>query len=382
MNKIICGDAIKKLKELESKSINMCMTSPPYWALRDYGSTVEIIWDEPPQERNDPATGCPHFWKEKIKKETKLQAGNPEFQRPWREEASNTSSSQFCFLCGAWKGQLGLEPTFDLYIKHLCDIFDAVKRVLRDDGTCWINIGDTYGGLKGGGPDKLEREKRGIQWKDKSEKFITRPPKANVPDKSLCMIPFRFAIEMVNRGWILRNTIIWYKRNCMPSSVKDRFTVDFEYLFFFSKKKNYYFKTQYEKASEVSIERYKYGWDGNIDRDYISGPQNHLNKHLGKEENRQKLIEQGRNKRTVWTINPQPFSEAHFAVYPEELCETPIKAGCPKGGIVLDPFFGSGTTGIVALKQNKKFIGIELNKEYIEIADKRLKPFLEQTKLK
>ncbi|KKK88122.1 hypothetical protein LCGC14_2746360, partial [marine sediment metagenome] len=302
---------------------------------------------------------------EKIKKETKLQAGNPEFQRPWREEASNTSSSQFCFLCGAWKGQLGLEPTFDLYIKHLCDIFDAVKRVLRDDGTCWINIGDTYSsGNRGANIDA------GVNLHN-----ADLPPNrmdCGIPDKSLVMIPFRFAIEMVNRGWILRNTIIWHKRNCMPSSVKDRFTVDFEYLFFFSKKKNYYFETQREPMSVHSD--FKEKSEGEVPYN-ITG-----NKGLGKGSRGNP--EQGRNKRTVWTINPQPFSEAHFAVYPEELCEIPIKAGCLEGGTVLDPFFGSGTTGLVALKQNKKFIGIELNKEYIEIANKRLKPYLEQRKLK
>ena len=314
-NVIIQGNALEELKKLPEKSINMCMTSPPYWALRDYGI----------------------------------------------EE------------------QLGLEPTFDEYINKLCNIFDEVKRVLRDDGTCWVNIGDTYSG--GGGWTGIPEDWESISTKSKQKRFDNPSKKTKLPDKTLTMIPFRFAIEMVNRGWILRNTIIWHKRNCMPSSAKDRFTVDFEYLFFFSKKKNYYFEAQYEKASEVSIERYKYGWDGNTNRDYVSGPQNHLNKHLGKEENRQKLIEQGRNKRTVWTINPKPFSEAHFAVYPEELCETPIKAGCPVGGIVLDPFFGTGTTGVVALKQSKKFIGIELNKKYIEIAKKRLKPYLEQRKL-
>jgi len=343
MNKILQGSALEMLKELESQSINMCMTSPPYWALRDYGI----------------------------------------------------------------EGQLGLESTFDEYINKLCNIFDEVKRVLRDDGTCWVVIGDTYYG----GGSYSDSGRAGFSGKDddmwkrqfgdgkcltcgklcetqfcnrtclnkQGNKF--RSQNRLLPDKSLVMIPFRFAIEMVNRGWILRNTIIWYKPSCMPSSVKDRFTVDFEYLFFFSKKKNYYFETQYEKALEGSIERYKYGWDGNIDRNYPSGPQHHLNKHLGKPEVRKRLIELGRNKRTVWEINPKPFSEPHFAVYPEKLCETPIKAGCIKNGIVLDPFFGAGTTGVVALKQSKKFIGIELNKEYIEIANKRLKPYLEQRKL-
>lgn len=379
-NIILQGDSLTQLKTLPDESIDCVMTSPPYWALRDYG--VE--------------------------------------------------------------GQLGLEPTFEEYINKLCDIFDEVKRVLKKTGICWVNLGDTYGGSKGGGPDSLEREKENKSWTDKSKKFVTRPPKANVPDKSLIMIPFRFAIEMVNRGWILRNNIIWHKRNCMPSSVKDRFTVDFEYLFFFTKSKKYFF----EQVLQPTITK------DNIIRDRDTTKLNNTpgrTKMGGLKKNDYDL----KNKRTVWSINPKPYKEAHFAVYPEELCETPLKAGCPEfvcvkcgdprekiietdnpskeyedemkeeakekgytehssarlytslhakgknwkgksefkgltdcgcnkefiGGIVLDPFFGSGTTGIVALKQQKKFIGIELNNEYIEIANKRLKPYLEQTTL-
>ncbi len=303
MNKIIQGSALEKLKELKDKSVNMCMTSPPYWALRDYGM----------------------------------------------------------------EGQLGLEPTFEEYMDKLCDIFDEVKRVLRDDGTCWVNMGDTYmgGGNYGSGISSKQGDSHETNIKNRPE-FI----KANkIESKSLVMIPFRFAIEMVNRGWILRNTIIWHKRNCMPSSVKDRFTCDFEYLFFFSKNKKYYFETQLEETQAKVIEPRMMEEKREVySAKYKDG------------QGVKRTME--RNKRAVWKINPKPFKETHFAVYPEELCETPIKAGCPKGGIVLDPFFGAGTTGLVALKQNKKFIGIELNKDYIEIAKKRLKPFLEQEKLK
>ena len=327
-NIILQGDALTKLKEMPEKSINMCMTSPPYWALRDYG--VE--------------------------------------------------------------GQLGLEPTFDQYISNLCDIFDGVKRVLRDDGTCWVNLGDTYfGSGKGAGGDGKNKEsftftekeericdncgKTFIGWKFQNfcgsacsgVDNTPRIKKGKLPDKTLTMIPMRFAIEMVNRGWILRNTIIWHKPNAMPSSVKDRFTVDFEYVFFFSKNKKYYFEQQLEPLkSNYELRTAKNGkGSGELGNNVRFGS----NK------------EKGRNKRTVWKICPKPFREAHFAVYPEELCETPIKAGCPDGGVVLDPFFGAGTTGLVALKQNKNYIGIELNKEYIDIAEKRLKPFKEQIKL-
>jgi len=360
-NIILQGDALTKLKELPEKSINMCMTSPPYWALRDYGTATWEGGDE----------NCEH----KI----------PKGEKDPKNEHNSSHNIRFiretCYLCGAKRidHQLGLEPTFDEYINKLCDIFDEVKRVLRDDGTCWVNLGDTYNSHSTGKGDV-----GGIEGKRKNKKdnqANTKKQFNQIPDKCLTMIPMRFAIEMVNRGWILRNTIIWYKPSCMPSSVKDRFTVDFEYIFFFSKKKKYYFETQYEPVKQETIDRYKYGWDGNTDRGYPSGPQNHMNTHFQNPEAIKSVIENGRNKRTVWTINPKPFKEAHFAVFPEELCETPIKAGCPEGGIVLDPFSGAGTTSLVALKQNKKFIGIELNKEYIEIAEKRLKPFLEQSKL-
>jgi len=303
-NTIIQTDALKGFKSIPDEIVDCIITSPPYWALRDYG--VE--------------------------------------------------------------GQLGLEPTFDEYIKKLCDIFEEGKRVLKKSGTCWVNIGDTYSATRwtnnenSGQPiNKFRDGYRGI-----NPKKIT-----NLEDKSLCNIPARFSIEMQNRGWILRNVIIWYKNNCMPSSAKDRFTVDFEYMFFFVKNKKYFFETQYEPVKPETIQRNKYGWDG----------EKKTGAYSVKRDAGSFMSEQGRIKRTVWNINTKPFKEAHFAVFPEELVETPIKAGCPENGVVLDPFIGSGTTGLVALKQNKKFIGFEINPEYIKIANKRLKPFLEQKKL-
>jgi len=348
-NIILQGDALEKLKELPDESVNCVMTSPPYWALRDYGI----------------------------------------------------------------EGQLGLEPTFEEYINKLCGIFDEVQRVLRNDGTCWVNIGDTYSATRWSGEGKGQPMNKMKDWhRDINPERIT-----GLPDKCLTLIPFRFAIEMVNRDWILRNTIIWHKRMCMPSSVKDRFTVDFEYLFFFVKNKKYWFETQREPHNKESLNDMQRN-NTRVDIDLND------NKRINIGRKRSEYYHPlGRNKRTVWVINPQPFGEnvcmicgyfskpkskvekkgyfggedkservcngcgnklitSHFAIYPEELCWTPIKAGCKEGGIVLDIFFGAGTTGLVALKQNKKFIGIELNQEYIEIAKKRLKPYLEQKKLK
>jgi len=429
-NKIIKGDALQVLKTLPSESINCIMTSPPYWALRDYGSEVKGVWDGD--------EGCNHDWKEEITSQSNMSGGKGHLQDGnvgsfAVDYHQRETKSGFCNKCGAWKGQLGLEPTFDLYIKHLCDIFDEAKRVLRKDGTCWINIGDTYCGGHAGGSTHPKGSSvvnsGGVPQQTKEGR-----PAGNLgntyTEKCLISIPARFQIEMINRGWILRNTIIWHKPNCMPSSVKDRFTVDFEYLFFFVKNKKYWFETQREPHKNESIERTKHSWDGH--REPMSA-------YVGMDMSKM-CHPEGRNKRAVWQICPQPFPESHFAVYPEELCETPLKAGCPKyvckkcgkarekvyerknkdykkredcateqyskshhndkvqfiekgltdcgcnvgfeGGIVLDTFFGAGTTGLVALKQSKKFIGIELNQEYIDIAMKRLKPWIGQRKLK
>ncbi len=358
-NKILQGDALTKLKELKEKSVNMCITSPPYWALRDYGVEVDNIWDG--------NKDCKHKFDLKKFKQHAGRGGISKigYHKLKENVPDDIYNAGFCLRCGAWKGQLGLEPTFDLYIKHLCDIFEEVKRVLKDEGTIFINLGDTYSGTGSKGDYKDPKYKEG-----RNGQSIAINNKTGFSSKCLMMIPQRFAIEMINRGWILRNIIIWNKPNCMPSSVRDRFTVDFEYIFFFSKKKKYYFKQQLEPTTTK---------DNNVrDRDKTK-----LNNTPGR--TRMAGLKTNnyhfKNKRTTWRISPKPFKEAHFAVYPEELCETPIKAGCSEGGTVLDPFFGAGTTGVVALKQGKKFIGIELNPEYIEIAKKRLKPYMEQTKL-
>lgn len=257
-------------------------------------------------------------------------------------------------------GQLGLEPTFQEYITKLCDIFDEVKRVLKKDGTCWVNMGDTYSGNKEGKTDN----KASDYLKDTS-KGIHK--KATIQEKCLCQIPSRFAIEMTNRGWTLRNKIIWHKPNCMPSSVKDRFTVDFEEVFFFVKSKKYWFKTQYEPYT-APMNR----WGGNnLEAKGVSNWDKGTKQKSYRERN-MRPNELGKNKRTVWTITTKPFREAHFATFPEKLIEPMIKAGCPKGGIILDPFMGAGTTALVAKKLGRNYLGIELNEAYIKIAEDRI----------
>lgn len=262
-NTIICGDAVTVLRTLPSESIHTCVCSPPYWNLRDYGVD----------------------------------------------------------------GQLGLEPTYTEYIAKLGDVFDEVKRVLKPEGTLWVNMGDSYSGSSGGRPSPFQAKARKFNYN------FPKPPRTDIPKKSLCLIPFRFAIEMVRRGWLLRNVLIWKKPNALPESVTDRFTVDFEYLFFFVKSRFYYFKQQLEPAV------------------YTGGM---------------------RNRRSILEINTRPLADNHFAAYPEELAELPIKAGCPEGGIVLDAFMGSGTTALAAQKLGRKWLGIELNPRYVKLAEERL----------
>jgi site-specific DNA-methyltransferase (adenine-specific) len=182
--------------------------------------------------------------------------------------------------------------------------------------------------------------------------------------KSLCQIPARFAIEMANRGWLLRNELIWWKPNCMPSSARDRFTIDFEKVLFFVKNKRYHFATQYEPA--VS----KHPSGNTARRIHGDGENDRINTHMG--ESIPWAQSAKRIKRSVWQVNTRPFPGAHFAVYPPELIETPIRAGCPRRGIVLDPFLGSGTTAGVALQLGRRFVGIEINPRYIALARRRI----------
>jgi site-specific DNA-methyltransferase (adenine-specific) len=215
-------------------------------------------------------------------------------------------------------------------------VFDEVKRVLKKTGTCWVVIGDTFG-----------------------------------HDKSLCMVPYQFAIAMKHHGWILRTDIFWQKPNVIPSSAHDRFTREVEYVFFFVKSKKYYFKTQYEPINMKYINRY----------DIPFGGYKHKSGQGAFDYTKPRMIKpnpNGRIKRSVWKIPTSMYKDAHFAVFPEELIETPILAGCPPNGLILDPFAGSGTTAVVASKLGRNFFGIELNPEYIKLAEKRLAPYIGQ----
>lgn len=370
LNRIYNGDSLEVLKTFPDNSIDCCITSPPYYALRDYGV----------------------------------------------------------------QGQLGLEKTFHEYLDKLIEIFAEVKRVLKPSGTVWVNLGDSYGG--GGSSDNrgFNDRWRGLNGskKDSEKQNQARVKPIGKVSKSLLNIPSRFAIRMTDElGFIQRNEIIWYKRNCMPSSVKDRFTVDFEKIYFFTKSKKYYFEQIKEPSGKWNSAR------------GMAGRKNQITQMGGAK--RPDIIQQGRNKRCVWDITTKPYKEAHFATYPEDLVKPMIKAGCPEfvcikcgkakiaeyeygdlvssgtnkmvikprgfaqndmviqdlpkdpygdmpkrekaligykptcqckaeftGGIVLDIFAGSGTTLKVAKDLNRNYIGIELNPEYIPLIEKRL----------
>jgi len=297
INKIYCGDCRNLLRKVDDESIDCIITSPPYWSLRDYG-IESSVWDGDPTCEHKPNTN------EKIGIK-----GKDNFQFIKEKEL------HFCQKCGAWKGCLGLEPTFDLYIKHLCSIFDIVKQKLKKRGTLWVNLGDTYNG-SGGTGSREYFEKGHIQFGVKTPEGRYQPPKndKDYPKKCLCLIPQRFAIEMVNRGWILRNVIIWHKSNCLPSSSKDRFTVDFEYIYFFVKNKKYFFDQ--DAVREPATTEFIYS------RNSAKGgvqDKNNPRERWGftREEEKDSSI-LGRNKRTVWNVNTKPNSEAHFACVDEK----------------------------------------------------------------
>jgi site-specific DNA-methyltransferase (adenine-specific) len=324
-NNIFKGHAIEVLKQFPDACIDMVMTSPPYWGLRNY-ETEGVIWGG----KKD----CEHEWNEQTLKINRMQGLNEREQNESYNENSKfvgtefhelkENKSAFCKKCGAWKGELGGEPSFELYIEHLCDIFDEVNRVLKDTGTCWVNMGDSYGG-SGMGTTKYADTTKYVE---NSKQSYVLPNNSSVLskyrgtnlDKCLLMIPSRFAIEMINRGWTLRNTLIWHKDNAMPSPIKDRFTVDFEYVFFFSKNKKYYFETQREPHKEDSVRRACRGRSSDkLDAGQYST--SYKEDYKGYEDIKGKLERgelrgvhpDGRNMRTTWTINTKPNSEEHYA---------------------------------------------------------------------
>lgn len=302
-NQFLQGDTKEVLKSLPDKCVNMCVTSPPYWALRTYNVD----------------------------------------------------------------GQYGQESTPEEYVQNLVEVFSEVKRVLRDDGTLWLNLGDTYAG-KGHQGDFIDPKYPNGR---NGQKVALNNKVEGYKRKDMIGIPWMVAFALRSAGWYLRQDIIWEKPNTMPSPAKDRCVTAHEYIFLLSKKDRYYF--DYKAIQEDSVNE-KMPGKNMTDTKVTYGVKNGGNSgllNLRRKYNTDGLPEK-RNKRSVWSVNTQPFPDAHFAVFPPKLIEPCIMAGCPVDGIVLDPFMGSGTTAYVALKNGRNFVGVELNAEYIEMAKKRI----------
>jgi len=312
---ILHGCCIEILKTLEEKSIHSCVTSPPYFGLRDYGV----------------------------------------------------------------KGQIGLETNPEEYVSKILEVFSEVKRVLRDDGTVWLNLGDSYAHNV-----KEHNTKSNKQSSNRGTKEFLTPHRnfegLGIKTKDLIGIPWMVAFALRSDGWYLRQDIIWQKLNPMPESVTDRCTKSHEYIFLISKSPKYYF--DHEAIREKGVMS-KGDSAGSKQKDTrithgLGGGNSGLN--AAKQKLAAELEEKGyntRNKRSVWIVNTKPFKEAHFATFPIDLIEPCILAGCPENGTVLDPFFGAGTTGIVCIKNKRNYLGIELNPEYVKIAQDRINKYNE-----
>jgi DNA modification methylase len=317
INKVYNEPCLDTLNRMTDKSIDCVITSPPYWQLRDYG----------------------------------------------------------------YDGQWGLEPTFNEYLEHLWQLMDEIYRVLKDEGTCWINLGDSFSTQSGTNAalakgKNYDSESTYIINRGESGKLIK--PK-NLPNKCLLLLPHRFAIGCIDRGWIVRNDIIWAKRNGMPESVTDRFTKKHEYIFFMVKSEKYHFDL------DAIRDKHKYSDDKRND-----GKRHEYNENVksqnydGLSANAVSFNPLGKNPGTVsdfWDITTKGSSDQHFASYNTDLIKKPILAGCPEGGIIYDPFMGTGTTAIAALRSNRNFIGSEMSKDYIKICENNIKPYLQQTKM-
>ena len=350
---LICGDSLTELKKMESASVNCCVTSPPYWGLRDYGTAK---WE-------GGSVDCDH--KHPIDCGPNATVGNTTkgVQRPYKD---------VCGLCGATRqdNQLGLEKTPEEYVAKMVEVFREVKRILKDDGTLWLNLGDSYW---------ANRSENGQSYDDNEVQRKRSGGKnhSNIKPKDLVGIPWMVAFALRADGWYLRQDIIWHKPNPMPESVTDRCTKAHEYIFLLSKQARYYFDGEAIKEKMNCPERYTHRLIAPDNQRKRNG----TNKKLEAPRINLKTIEATRlkglenpfrNKHSVWTVTTKPFKGAHFATFPEDLILPCILAGCPKDGVVLDCFAGAGTTGMVCKKNNRNFIGIELNPEYVKMAEQRI----------
>lgn len=476
INQVLCGAFPAATRAWPDGKINMVMFSPPYWGLRDYGEATNIVWGGDP--------GCEHDWvSQKVYKDSPTRRSSSE---KWTRADGTTENadklkearwneSSFCSKCGAWFGQLGLEPTYQMYVYHLVEVGREIRRILRKDGSWYLNLGDTYSSQGGPQVEQTKNASHGIP-------PIQPNRKTNIPAKCKLLIPYRVALALIDDGWICRNDITWHKPNSMPSSVKDRLNCTTEKVFHLVKsnkaviwrhKVDRGWQTEKPRVEDriactncngtgqdvirkepcrclkTKFPRTEWAWRGfdyYYDLDAIREPhstatikratqptvfeqqggakQDELNpitgrggnynrpaemvksiaKNLSRGKNPGDVVQQiqpqypphhraritegdigtanwfieshyaegGRNPGDFCTINTRPFPEAHFAVYPGELCVRPIKSSCPPNGIVLDPMCGAGTTLKEAKRLGRRYIGIDIKPEYVEMTKRGL----------
>lgn len=400
--RLLEGHVLDRLRALPDESVHCCVTSPPYWGLRDY-RIEPSVWG------GDPA--CAHEWvTEQVEREMRHGLGlkdSPTNTRGGAIKCVEVGKQRLqrgeCIHCGAWLGCFGLEPTPEMYIAHAVLIFSEVWRVLRKDGTCWINLGDSYHtgasgrGTQGASGQRFGRRHTQPNLKSGSVSDTLKP-------KDLVGLPWRVAFALQSDGWYLRQDIIWSKPNPMPESVRDRCTKAHEYLFLLSKSARYYYDAEAIKEPVTRNAHHRgngvnpkavAGWaQGSGDHSAI-GHARRNERRGGKLLERSRLLNanlknglrprqnesfsaavnglvESRNKRSVWEIATEPFAEAHFATFPTELVRPCILAGSPPNGVVIDPFNGAGTTGLVALRHGRNYVGIDLNSDYIEMSHRRI----------
>ena len=376
---ILVGDCRERLRGLPEGSVHCVLTSPPYYGLRDYG-VPSAVWG------GDPA--CDHEWgewREAHDQREDAVAGKSRttercYGAPSRRFNSNHQkhmAGAFCRKCGAWLGCLGLEPDPDLYVEHLIEVFREVHRVLRDDGTVWLNIGDSYAA------------NRGYQVTDSKHTNVGNNGAMQVPDglkpKDLIMVPSRAALALQAGGWWVRSRIIWAKGasfgpwsgNPMPESVRDRPSMAYEEVLLLAKSARYFYDRA--AASEPCASGPSDLRKMREAKDRVGGKHKGHGDPLSKANTASRIGRkravgnpERRNLRNVWSISTQPFPGTHFAAMAPKIAEACIGAGCPEGGTVLDPFAGAGTTGLVADRLGRDAVLIELNPGYAEMARKRL----------
>jgi DNA modification methylase len=351
MNKIEFGDCRETMRKWASQGVKAqtCVTSPPYYGLRDYGTGKWIGGDE----------NCSHKRDSKYSDKTITGHANKDLT------VGDAIYKSVCPKCGAIREdrQLGLEETPEEYIKAMVEVFRCVWDVLEDDGTLWVNIGDSYCGTgsKGDHIDPKNPDGRNGQSVSKTLKLD------GYKSKDLIGIPWMLAFALRADGWYLRQDIIWHKPNPMPEPVADRCTKAHEYIFLLSKSRKYHFDHVAIKEPATTVENRPSGIVRDRVYDYDS-KQKEMGRSRGGDETPEPTT---RNRHSVWNVATKPYSGAHFAVFPTELIEPCILAGAPLGGIVLDPFMGSGTTAQVAQDLGRQYIGCELNPAYEKLQKKR-----------